>query len=145
MRMKKVVRKRDGDSLTAHAGQVDRWPFSNAPGSHNADERRGVESMANNDERDGRGELIVAQTDGELLRGASGLEAGSVELVQTAVALSSLLSSDPSAIPVYVDIENDEGRLFSAAYDDEFVIAQVGERSASRTEFVERARALYFE
>lgn len=101
--------------------------------------------MANNDERDGRGELIVAQTDGELLRGASGLEAGSVELVQTAVALSSLLSSDPSAIPVYVDIENDEGRLFSAAYDDEFVIAQVGERSASRTEFVERARALYFE
>ncbi len=90
-------------------------------------------------------ELIVAQTDGEILRGADGLDVEAVELVQTAVALSSLLSSDPATLPVYVDIEVDQDRLFSAAFDDEFVIAKAGGRAASRTEFVERARALYFE
>jgi hypothetical protein len=90
-------------------------------------------------------ELIVAQTDGELLRGAERLSMESVDLVQTAVALSSLLTSDPDAIPVYVDVETDDERLFTAAFDDEFVIASVGGRAASRTEFVERARALYFE
>jgi hypothetical protein len=101
-------------------------------GSSPANERREKEdSMTDHSDQAGD-ELIVAQTDGELLRGADKLSVDGVEMVQTAVALSSLLTTEGV-------------RLFSAAFDDDFVIANVGGRAVSRTDFVERARALYFE
>ncbi len=89
------------------------------------------------------GDLIIAQSDGELLRCAHALDEDEQTLVETASALVAL-SATARCWPAWVDMSSGSQRIIAVAFDEQIVFMSLCGRDerVSRAAFIERARAL---
>ena len=89
------------------------------------------------------GDLIITQTDGELLRCSRELSGEAQTLVETASALVALAATK-GRWPAWVDMSSGDGRVIAVAFDEQIVFMALCGRDehVSRAAFIERARAL---
>lgn len=87
-------------------------------------------------------EMIVLQTDGEILRAPSDLDAATHEVLVTGSALLSLAMYDARRWPVWLDLTSGQVHVLFAAFDDQIIFAQRTDISniSSRAAFIEKVR-----
>ena len=89
-------------------------------------------------------EMIVLQTDGEILRAPSDLNTATHEVLVTGSALLSLAMHDARRWPVWLDLAQEQWRVVFVAFDDQIIFAQRAHaaEAPSRAAFIEKVRRI---
>lgn len=87
--------------------------------------------------------IIIAQSDGDILRGGQSLTPEEKGLLSNAIALTALLASAGTDEPAWMDIEYAGARLLTVAFDQQFVFVTFAPLDGSRRGFIEEARQVF--
>jgi len=90
-------------------------------------------------------DVIIARSDGDILRGGEGLSGRQLEEMGAAVGLTTLLFSAEGIEPVWLDLDVGERRLVTVAFNQAFVFGAFLGREQARAHFIEQARAIFAE
>ena len=86
-----------------------------------------------------RSDVIIAQTDGEVIRGRRRIKAEDRDTLSTVSALMSVVMGE-GQFPASLDVRANGKRFMAVAFDSEIMFMRIGGPEASRAEFLEEMR-----